>query len=239
MKKFLFAFLFISFAALGANYSSVDSRAEKVPAKYNKNLPDLVTYLTEPYAQNEEKKARALLAWIVYHIDYDEYRAESATRKKYVPHLQKNQISSGDIFETRIGVCEDIAGLYQRMAGLAGLDSVVIKGYAGTDVDKQNFRKRMHAWNAVKIDGKWEFVDPTWAIRGENAVKTIDSKFQHNKEIKNRMRNEYQTKKARKNRIIDDRWFMTKPKEMIKTHYPIDEQWQLLPVKKSFGAFLK
>lgn len=240
MKKFLFALLLLSCNAFATNYRSVDSRAQKVPASYNESLPKLVKYLVEPYEKSEEKKARALMSWIVYHIDYDEYKADSITKTKYATRLQKNRVSTGDIFETRVGVCEDIANLYQRMAGLAGLDSVVIKGYAGYDVNAQNKNQRTHAWNAVKIDGKWEFVDPTWAMRGDvSAFGDVNSRAAHNRQIKKRMQNDIKTKKTRDNRNIDDRWFMTKPKEMIKTHYPYDDEWQLLPVAKSFGSFLK
>ncbi len=242
MKK-LFLILclcLVGFSAVAANYRSVDSRAEKVPAKYDESLPELVKYLVEPYANNEEKKARVLMAWIAYHIDYDDYKSDTITKSINARRYQKNRVSTGDIFKTRAGVCEDIANLYQRMAGLAGLDSVVIKGYGGTDVTQQNKEQRRHAWNAVKIDGKWELLDTTWAMRGDTkAFEDVNSKAAHAREMRKRTRNETKTNKTRKNRSVDDRWFMTKPKEMIKTHYPDDEQWQLLPVKKTLGSFLQ
>ena len=57
--------------------------------------------------------------------------------------------------------------------------------------------------------------------------------------MKKRERNAYKTNKTRKNRRFDERWFMTEPKEMIKTHFPDDEKWQLLPSPKRIGSFLK
>lgn len=240
MKKILFILCLWTFNVFAANYHSVDLRAQKVPSQYNDSLPKLVQYLIEPYQDNDEKKARVIMSWIVYHIDYDEYKGDSITRTKYSPRLQKNRVSIGDIFETRVGICDDIAGLYQRMAGLAGLDCVVIRGYAGFDVTARNKDQRTHTWNAVKINDKWEFVDPTWAMKGDILAFTeINTRAEHRKEIKKRLEKENKTQKARANRIIDDRWFMTKPKEMIKTHYPYDDQWQLLPVNRSFGSFLK
>ena len=241
MKKFLLILLicFTCFNALAKNYRSVDARAEKVPASYEKTLPELVKYLTEPYANNEENKARVLMAWIVYHIDYDEYKSKSITKTTYKRH--PDRVNTGDIFETRIGVCSDIAGLYQRMAGLAGLDSVIITGYAGTNVTRRDMEDNRHAWNAVKIDGKWEFVDPTWAIRGPDSVvfRDVNSRTAHTREMKKRERNTTKTNKARKERTFDNRWFMTEPKEMIKTHFPDDEKWQLLPAPKRISSFLK
>ena len=241
MKKFLLALLlcFVCVNAWAKNYRSVDARAERVPAKYEENLPDLVKYLIEPYAGNEESKARVIMAWIVYHIDYDEYKLKEITKTSYKRH--PSRVNTGDIFETRVGVCSDIASLYQRMAGLAGLDCVVVTGYAGNNVTRRDMEDYRHAWNVVKIDGKWEFADPTWAIKGADAVvfQDVNSRAAHNREIKKRERNEAKTNKKRKNRVFDNRWFMTEPKEMIKTHFPDDEKWQLLPSPKRISSFLK
>ena len=241
MKKLCLILLFclLSFGALAKNYNAVDSRAERVPANYEKSLPDLVNYLIEPYKNDDEKKACVLLAWIVHHIDYDEYKADNINKTTYRRH--PDRISTGDIFETRVGVCQDIASLYQRMAGLAGLDCVVVSGYAGHEVTRRDMEKQRHSWNVVKINDKWEFVDPTWAIRGANvtAFQDVDTRAAHAREIRKRERNTSQTNKTRKNRNVDDRWFMTKPKEMIKTHFPDDSKWQLLSVPKRIGSFLK
>jgi len=242
MKKVLYGLFLIvfSFSAYAANYRSVDGRAQRVLTAQEESLPKLVNYLIKPYEKSEEMKARVLLAWIVYHIDFDDYKAEKIQEGATRRSQRKNRVSSGDVFETRIGVCADIAALYQRMAGLAGLDSVVIQGYAGSYVTRNNMSENRHAWNAVKIDGDWELVDPTWAMRGDvSAFQEVGSKVEHAREIDKRLTNTTKTNKTRDNRHVDDRWFMPKPSEMIKTHYPDDETWQLLPVSKSLGSFLK
>ena len=241
MKKILLALFlcFVCFNASAKSYRLADSRAEKVPAKYEESLPTLVKYLTEPFAKSEEDKARVLMAWIVHHIDYDEYKSKQIMKTSYKRHTQR--VSTGDIFETRIGVCSDIASLYQRMAGLAGLDSVVVTGYAGYDVTRRDMEESRHAWNVVKINGEWEFVDPTWAIKGADTVafQDVNSQAEHKREMKKRERNTYRTNKTRKNRHVDNRWFMTEPREMIKTHFPDDEKWQLLASPKRISNFLK
>ena len=242
MKKILltlFLFLF-TFSLEAANYSSVDARAKKVPKQYEESLPKLVQYLIKPYENNEEKKARVIMAWIAYHIDYDDFKADTITQSASRRRKRNAIATTGDIFQTRVGVCQDIANLYQRMAGLAGLDSVVITGYAGYGVNRRNMESSRHAWNAVKIDGQWEFVDPTWAMQGDvKAFEDVDSRSEHRREIKKRSQNTFKTNKTRKNRNINSRWFMTKPNEMIKTHYPDDDSWQLLPVPKRMSTFLK
>ena len=117
MKKiliYIFIVLF-SFSALAANYRSVDSRAQRVPQQYDSSLPKLVSYLIEPFQDNEEKKARVLMAWIVYHIDYDDYKADTITNSAYRRSKRNKVAMSGDIFQTRVGVCEDIANLLQSV----------------------------------------------------------------------------------------------------------------------------
>ncbi len=237
-KISVFLLFFISLIHI-ACASAVDNRGKNVPSQYDTDMKTLVDYLVKPYTRDEDK-ARVILSWIVYHIDYDQYKLN--TMMDYTPRLRarkQNEISTGDIWQTRIGVCDDIAELYQRMALMAGLDSVVITGYAGngvTDRNKGNFR---HAWNAVKIDGKWEFVDPTWAMQGDyREGGNIVSKRQHAREIERRESGLTNVKKKRSNRQIDDRWFMTKPQEMIKSHYPDDPKWQLLARPRSFASFI-
>ena len=61
-----------AFAAV--NYSKIDTYAKRAPVlKNNGNLNRLVQYLVRPY-QTDTEKARVLLAWIVYNIDYDGYK---------------------------------------------------------------------------------------------------------------------------------------------------------------------
>ena len=156
MKVFIAALLgvFLSTAVWAANWRTVDARGIDAPATVEDSLPHLVQYLTEPYANDEEKKARVILAWIVSHIDYDNYKAQTAL----LPVLRYSTPTgegSGDIFDTRVGLCGDIADLYQRMAGLAGLDSVVVEGIAGYNLKRTDVEKKRHAWNAVKINGQW------------------------------------------------------------------------------------
>ncbi|MBW3092297.1 hypothetical protein KIH79_04890 [Bifidobacterium sp. 82T10] len=60
------------------------------------------------------------------------------------------------------GVCMSYAYGYQALAKAAGLDTRVVSGYvSGT--------KAGHAWNYVKVDGQWLFVDATWDDEGADA----------------------------------------------------------------------
>lgn len=51
-----------------------------------------------------------------------------------------NLLPTGDIFQTRLEICEDIAQPYQYMALIEGLDAILIFGYVGyiSSSDKEN-----------------------------------------------------------------------------------------------------
>ena len=78
MKKF---FLFLLFV-LGTNlcfagpfgYADIDAYAQNVPPlKTITGLPKLVNYLVKPF-KGDVSRARVILAWIVYNINYDRER---------------------------------------------------------------------------------------------------------------------------------------------------------------------
>lgn len=50
--------------------------------------------------------------------------------------------------------CDGYARAFQYLAEMAGLEAVYIRGRSSTGAP--------HAWNAVRLDGGWHFVDATW-----------------------------------------------------------------------------
>ncbi len=244
MIKKVIPVLFLLFFAVpvwAAGYASVDSRARNTPFKYTETIPKLVEYLTKPYRNDEEKKARVIFAWIVYHIDYDMYqvRASDEMVAKKNSRIRKGLPRAPNIFEAWLGVCGDIAELYQKMATEAGLEAVVIGGFADTPkVTRKTFEGAGHAWNAVKIDGEWQLLDATWSISAMGQVyQNIKSDSAYERAIEKRKKSFNKKRKETNNRKIDGSWFLTKPGEFIKTHYPDNPNWQLLKnPKKIPGA---
>jgi len=246
MKKILFFIgmcLWMSFA-WAADYAAIDKYAHDAPPLRSKSgLNQLVRYLTKPYKTDVEK-ARVILAWIVHNIDYDEFKYKAIeddldrTKKKD----KELFVAQNDILETRIGVCADIAELYKRMANIAGLSAVVINGNAGYDVTFEQFENRdsAHTWNAVKIDREWEYVDPTWAMDGEDThgLGDVSKAKEYKKTIKERSKKNSDAKLPRDGRFVNDQWFLTNKEEMIKTHFPDDEKWQLQKKKLTKDEFL-
>lgn len=246
MRRFLIVCLFVFFAlpAFSTTYKMIDSHARKAPVlEDNDKLDELVQYLIKPY-QMDKERARVLLAWIVYHIDYDDYvfkkiqEYKEAINKRHMPK-RIDDIPENDILEIRAGVCGDIANLYKKMGAMAGLSVEVVSGSSfGCDFDefKQGFCA--HAWNVVKINGEWEYVDPTWAMIGQQVGFGANySLRQYERDLNKRM-NSKKNLKARKGRDINEVWFLTDKELMIKTHFPVNEQWQLQKEKITEAEFL-
>lgn len=221
-------FVFFSPCLVEAKYQEVDARAKNVPEKYEKRLDSLVKYLIEPYKQNEEMKTRAIFAWITYHIEYDMFKYDVITEKKRGARFKMNKMRTGDAFKTRVGVCGDIADLFQRMAQIAGIKSELIEGYAGNNLTMDDLDDARHAWNAVYVNKQWLFVDATWGMSGDYfAFNNVKSMSEHRKEIRKRKRLGSDVDVS-ENRTINNDWFLVSPDKMIETHFPKREKQQHL-----------
>lgn len=179
------------------DYSKADSIALNFPKKKYKYYTELVAPLTENLKTDHEK-ARVLFRWITDNIKYN----------------YGNKSSDADIaVKNKKAICIGYSTLFKEMCKSAGIECEVITGYSKTTIDDINrkLKKTDHAWNAVKIYGKWYLVDVTWAT----------SYFD---ERKRKIIKEY-----------DELYYFTPPKIFVKKHFPTDKQWQLLdkPITKS------
>ncbi|MDQ8733174.1 transglutaminase-like domain-containing protein [Paenibacillus sp. LHD-38] len=114
-------------------------------------------YVTKD-AQTDEEKARSLYEWLGTRIAYDYDKASN-----YEEHGIWKEQTPPETFDTRKGVCIDIARLYAVMARSAGLEVRVVTGM-GAD-GRGGFGP--HAWNEVQIGSDWIPLDATWANAGD------------------------------------------------------------------------
>jgi hypothetical protein len=160
--------------------------------------------------------AKALHDYVVLRLHYDTPTslltgAALATR----PSQQAD-----DVFAARTGVCEGYARLMQALGQAAGLEMAYITGYirdahrnAGAattdDAIKAALEGNLHAWNAVKIDGQWLFVDATWDDpASDDGTQTLSETYL----------------------FTPPRWFGL-------DHHPMEDAWQLLPNPIGIGDF--
>lgn len=195
------------------SYHSVDRIAYNVPRRYNNDLNQLTDYLISKTPNNDRMKARVIFAWISYHILYDDYsyRQSGENPRKLLTHND----TPFETFHKRSGTCGNFAKLFTYMARRAGLNAVVVDGFAFGGG---------HAWNAVQIDGKWELLDSTNSYRAFNRVKSNKMyEIALNKHERRSKRNRDQLPKK-----INNKYFLLDPKEMILSHFPEEDRWQLL-----------
>jgi hypothetical protein len=145
-------------------------------------------------ATTDSARAAALYEWVASNIMYD------------VAGYLAGRIggeTAEQVFHRRMAVCGGYVALFARMAAEAGLQVEPITGYAkGFDhFAGRRTREDNHAWLAVRIDGHWRLVDPTW---GAGAVR--DGRFEP---------------------AFDRYYFMVSPEELILSHYPRHRRWQL------------
>lgn len=107
--------------------------------------------------KSDMEKAKAIYTWIGTNIEYDYNKAD---------RILNNDFSekSGAIyaFEQKTGICFDYSCLYVAMARATGLEVRLVTGEGFNGMSWVS-----HAWNEVKVDGKWVNVDTTF-FKGGN-----------------------------------------------------------------------
>lgn len=220
--------LIISNPGFSADFNKIDKYARSIQKTGDYN--QLAVKLTSPF-EKESEKVRAIFIWITHNIKYDYKkfknnqakgnRTRITGRSKKEIELKRQKLrekKTKSAYRNGKGVCEDYSYLFLYMCQSVGIEAKYITG-----VSKQNahqigsFPKRSsHAWNAVKIEGKWFLLDPTWAA---GIVNHKTGKF---------------------TRVFNEGFYLVDPKFFILSHFPEDEKWQLLEQsisKKEFSEF--
>ncbi|QAV33811.1 Transglutaminase-like superfamily protein [Fervidobacterium changbaicum] len=124
-------------------YVYLESEAERkaVDEFISKNLPSILKN-----ARTDLEKVYALNEWIKSYIQYDE------------SYSHKNAYST---LKDRKGVCQGYALLFYRLAKAAGIDVLLVSGEAKSPYESAE-KLVPHAWNIVKIEGNWYYIDTTW-----------------------------------------------------------------------------
>ena len=94
---------------------------------------------------SEEEKVKAIHDYLIYSANYvNDGNYQSAENWAY---------GAGGVLIHKEGVCQSYAIAFYMMAVSAGLDCKFVTGTA---------KGGGHAWNQVKVDGKWYYIDCTW-----------------------------------------------------------------------------
>lgn len=210
MKKLIF-FLLISTSAFSNDFIKVDEKVTTYP-RFSK-VEDLATQIEKDFDKDVDK-ARAAFYWLAINIRYNlkeyynpiqrayrfSYKTE-AERKQKLQALKDKLVDAA--FRNQTGVCEEYAQSFKKICDLLGLEAEVIKGYVRNDASEIRAipSRTNHAWNAVKINGKWLILDATWAAGYEYNGKWI--------------------------REFNNYFWDVPTSKIFKTHFPDDNLWVL------------
>lgn len=202
-KAFIFIFLLsFSFQIFPA---TMNSRVRQVPKDLQEQvfvtpketLPELVKFLVGS-GGDASSRVKILHDWICDNIAYDcnVFTDEGAGVQNYESVLKKKK-----------AVCVGYANLMAAMCFYAKIEVDIIPGWSkGFNYPGYLYEKSDHAWNAVKIGGKWKLIDVTWDagfVEGRHFIKHYTLQ-----------------------------WYNLSPAQFIYSHLPEEDEWQLLPDKQ-------
>lgn len=226
---FLFTVPFISSgqsSSIPADYRRADSIALSLSGKRIKDPEQLVKQLTDSLPTDVEK-ARAIFRWITANIRYDskelariekaDFRIDKRFRSEAHARRWKGRNYYRKVYKAlrkRKAVCEGYAMLFKHLCSWANIEAEVIGGHSRSYQDKiGKYKRPLHAWNAVKLNGKWHLLDATWA---SGSIHPITENFIFR---------------------FSDYYFLTPPEQFVMNHYPTDKHWLLMaeyPTVKEF-----
>lgn len=183
-------FSLVTFYGLAQKYQQIETKVKTYPNNI-KNPEKLATLIKADF-ETDEDKAVAAYTWIGQHIVYDIKGLRRGDYSKSVRFSGKTQEEINQKYEeykaqkvlttlqNRAGVCENYALLYKRVCNLTGLECEVVTGYCKNELSDLGKMPPVpsHAWNKVKINGEWKFVDATWGAGNVNPRKRqFEDKF--------------------------------------------------------------
>ncbi|GAA3569843.1 transglutaminase domain-containing protein [Snuella lapsa] len=202
----------ISLHLSSQGYNDIDEVVSNFPTKF-KSIQDFATKINESFSTDLEK-TRAVYYWISNNIAYDFEALKN--KKNYFSYdsedelINKMKILSEKVLKRKKAVCEGYSQLLKFTLKELNIECEVINGYAKkytTDIGRKRNGSN-HAWNCVKLNGKWQLIDATWSTGFSD---------ENNKHFK-----------------FNDMYFLIDPEKLILTHLPNNPERQFLntPIKK-------
>ena len=110
-------------------------------------------------------KIKTINDYICKLVDYDNEAAESG-------EISISNTAYGALYNKK-AVCQGYALLFYRMCKEV---KIPVRFVIGTGYDEYNDISEAHAWNIVKVNGKWYNIDVTWNDTTNNSYFLLNSK---------------------------------------------------------------
>ena len=173
MLRIFVILFFCSLSSYAQDFSSIDTKVDLYPS-FSK-VENLANQIDKDFDSDEEK-VRATFYWLAKNIRYNlrefynpkqrSYRFSYSSENERLQKLQaiKDRLIN-KAFQTKLGVCEEYAQSFKKVCDLLGIEAYVIKGYVRINTSEIGVipSSTNHAWNAVKLNGRFVVLDATWA----------------------------------------------------------------------------
>lgn len=176
MKKnwlVILTFLY-TFAAIAQIDQAVIEKVNTYPSSF-KMYEQLSERIMDDF-NNDYNRAAAIYVWMASQIKYDAkaffsgrvQRSAQFSYRNEAEKIQKERQLRDELAEATLkkkkAVCQGYSELYRLLCEACGIQCAVISGYSRTGInDIGKIRSEPdHAWNAIRINDKWLFVDATW-----------------------------------------------------------------------------
>lgn len=171
--KFIYQILIVisSFNCAYSQTTPIDSLVKET--KHMKlDMWELTDY-AQKHLKNHEQLAKFFYYWMRNNIKYDYEYLDKMDKNSNDYEQKQDELR---VYEDRKGVCGGYANLFSWFMREVGIEVEYIIGHIRDErnhyVELMTDDDYLHAWNAIKLNGKWILVDATWgASDGSNAVE--------------------------------------------------------------------
>lgn len=184
--------------------NKIASLAAKEDKSWNK-----VAHLIGDSCKTELEKVYTIYTYIAGSYKYDLNRLKLIYKREI-----KRELYLSEVIKKKKGVCGDFSNLFVTLCDSLDIGCFRVSGYSKTfrifhPVNKNHYN---HAWNVVRVDGKWYVLDVTFGMQ-------------------------HFTKKKLDKEQIDYDFLFTDPVKFGILHLPADPVFQLLNHQRSYKDF--
>lgn len=107
--------------------------------------------------ESEYEKVRKIAYWVAENIYYNDVAANTS--------VNADVISLETVLRTKTATCAGYSNLFSALCNMQDIYCINMRGGTCMAADTDEYLMNMpmnHEWNAVKLDGKWVFIDVTW-----------------------------------------------------------------------------
>lgn len=193
----------------GFDYDTSRLNAVVRTIKLKETNLDKIIHTIDTNCSTDQQKVYCIYQFITSQFKYDLTRFELIQKGKVDRELYMNEL-----MKKHKGVCGDFANLFKTMCDSLAIPCFRVSGYTKTfRIFHPVHKKRTdHAWNVVRIEGKWYPVDATWGIR------------------------QYSEKRYNRKQI-DYSYLLADIVTFSKRHHPLDPTYQLTDLQRSYADF--